>query len=186
MPTFEQLARLPVPAGYQRSDPHHWYRPWVKVGPAAATPLLPGEAGTTDISEDTEPILRMAGTATTDSRGVRGEEQSLLGYFWEPHSDHISTAKGSDLNFHPARRGLRPEWARIKEADDLLRLHQQRPLRHRHALSACHSCFDPLNQAPWLSAMQKYVYRVLVINTEMKLEGKGRDYDDVLEDDYIR
>ena len=34
--------------------------------------------------------------------------------------------------------------------------------------------------------MQKYVYRVLVINTEMKVEGKGRDYDDVLEDDYVR
>ena len=33
--------------------------------------------------------------------------------------------------------------------------------------------------------MQKYVYRVLVVNTEMKVEGKRRDYDDLLEDDYV-
>ena len=90
VPTFTQLASLPVPAGYQRSDPHCWYRPWVKVSPAAAASPLPGEPGTSDISEDTEPILRMAGSSTTDSRGVRGQSQSLLGYFWDPRTDHIS------------------------------------------------------------------------------------------------
>ena len=34
--------------------------------------------------------------------------------------------------------------------------------------------------------MQKYVYRVLVVNTELKTQGGGRDYDDLLEDDYVR
>ena len=176
MPTFAQLASLPVPDGYRSSQRPYWYRPWVRVSPAAAASPPAGDPGTCDISEDSEPILRMAGTSTTDSKGVsQADNQSLLGYFWDPCTDHISTAKGSDLNFHPARRGLRPEWARILEAEDLLRLHKQRPLKHRHALSACHSCFDPLGQAPWLSGMKKYVYRVLVVNTELKTQGKGRD-----------
>ena len=67
----------------------------------------------------------------------------------------------------------------------MLRLHKKKPLRHRHALAACHSCFDPLNQVPWLGALQKYVYRLLIVNTEMKTEGRTRDYDDILEDDYV-
>ena len=89
------------------------------------------------------------------------------------------------MNLHKAKRGIRPGWARIREAEDLLRLHKEKPLKHRHALAACHSCFDPLNQVPWLGALQKYVYRVYCINTELKTEGRTRDFDDILEDDYI-
>ena len=121
VPTFAQLASLPVPDGYQCSELYYWYQPWVRVNPAAAPSPPAGEPGTCDISEDSDPILRMAGSSTTDSRGLsQADNQSLLGYFWNPSTDHISTAKGSDLNFHPARRGLRPEWARISETENLL------------------------------------------------------------------
>ena len=80
VPTFAQLASLPVPDGYRSSQRPYWYRPWVRVSPAAAASPLPGEPGTSDISEDTEPILRMAGTSTTDSRGV---------FLGPPHRSHL-------------------------------------------------------------------------------------------------
>ena len=146
---------------------------------------LPEEASTADIEEDSEPIVKMAGAAGIDSRGSKGDQVSLLGYFWSVETDEISTAKEDDLNFHPQKRGIRPGWARIREAEDLLRLHKEKPLKHRHALAACHSCFDPLNQVPWLGALQKFVYRVYCINTELKTEGKTRDFDDILCDDYV-
>ena len=34
--------------------------------------------------------------------------------------------------------------------------------------------------------MHKYIYRVLVVNIELKTEGQGRDYNDLLKDDYVR
>ena len=78
---------------------------------------LPGEVSTANVEEDSEPIVKMAGAAGIDSRGSKSDQASLLGYFWSVESDQISTAKEDDLNFHPARRGLRPTWARIREAE---------------------------------------------------------------------
>ena len=33
--------------------------------------------------------------------------------------------------------------------------------------------------------MQKFIYRLLVINTELKTKGQARDYDDILPDKYV-
>ena len=75
---------------------------------------LPGEAGTADVEEDTEPIVKMAGAAGIDSRGSKSDQVSLLRYFWSVETDQISPAKGDDLNFHPAKRGHRPDWVGCK------------------------------------------------------------------------
>jgi hypothetical protein len=32
------------------------------------------------------------------------------------------------INLYPARRGLRPAWADMSEADDLMALHRKKPL----------------------------------------------------------
>ena len=45
VPTFAQLASLPVPDGYRSSQRPYWYRPWVKVSPAAAASPPAGEPG---------------------------------------------------------------------------------------------------------------------------------------------
>ena len=143
-PKFDQLSNMSVPPGYARSEPWYWYRPWTRVA-ADPAPVAGG-------AEHKDPVLKMAGAhQTTDAikAGHSGNE-SLLGYHWNPVSDNISTDKGQGMNLHPAKRGLRPEWAHIREPQDLLRLHEQRPLRHRHALAAAHGCYDPLASCPWV------------------------------------
>ena len=48
------------------------------------------------------------------------------------------------INLYPARRGLRPAWADMWEAEDLMALHHKKPLTHRQALAMAHLHFDPL------------------------------------------
>ena len=74
-PTFEQLNSLPIPDGYERSQPPHWYRPWIRTSPdQSGRSHLPGEASTANIEEDSEPIVKMAGAAGIDSRGSKSDQ----------------------------------------------------------------------------------------------------------------
>ena len=62
------------------------------------------------------------------------------------------------------------------------------PLRHRHALAAAHGCYDPLVSCPWVAALNKFTYRLLVINTELQTSDKKDDsskYDDLFSTDYV-
>ena len=127
--TFAQQADMPTPEGYELSRPWQWYRPWVKVK------VTPAAGPATGDLEDIDPVIRIAGPTLTESKSAnQANNKSLLGYHWNLDTDFLSTAKGNALNFHSAKRGLRPSWARITEAQDLLRLHEQRVLRHRHTL----------------------------------------------------
>ena len=102
----------------------------------------------------------------------------------------ISTDKADGLNLHPAKRGVRPDDKKIRSPDDLLRLHAEKPLRHRHALAAAHSTYDPLTACPWVSVLNKFCYRVLVLNTELKTSVKKKNnkekYDELLTSDYVK
>ena len=183
VPPFDQLVNMPVSKGFKRSKQWFWYLPWTKVALDTA-PI-------TSVMEHKDPVLKMAGTQqVTDAikAGHTGKE-SLLGYHWNPASDSISTDKGQGMNLHPAKQGLCPDWAHIKEADDLLRLHAQRPLRLRHALAAAHGYYNPLASCPWVAALNKFTYRLLNINTELQTSEKKNDkskYDDILSIDYVK
>ena len=83
---------------------------------------------------------------------------TLPGYGWNLQNDFLSTGKNMKINFYPARRGLRPAWADMSEAEDLLALHRKKPLTHRQALAMAHLHFDPLAGQSFLSAVLKFMY----------------------------
>ena len=133
-----------------------------------------------------ETILRMAPCAKNliecvpqVTPGNKKQETSLLGYYWNTHQDVLSTNKKEVLNLHPARRGVKPQAFDIHEASDLLRLHQIKPLKHRQALSAAHSLYDPVQAASFLATQLKFMYRYLIINNclENAEESGSTDYD---------
>ena len=182
IPKFEDLANMEPPEGFVTHEPKYWYKPWAPVD--LTSPGTPAE-------EKNDPVIKMAGAIETTpvTKGGQAPKQSLLGYNWSPALDRISTDKSEGLNLHPARRGLRPEWACLRSPEDLLRLHAEKPLRHRHALAAAHSTYDPLTACPWVAVLNKFCYRVLVLNTELNTELKRKNnkekYDELLTTDYI-
>jgi hypothetical protein len=155
-PTLTTLLNIEPPPGFVICSRQRWYRPWKPAGLALPSGAPPSPSRH-------EPILRLAAPPTANVGDGGGD--TLLGYKWNPELDYISTDKSVFLNIHPARRGVRPAWARIHEAKDILRIHQIKPLRQKHALSAAHSCFDPLHSAPWVQAMLKYMYRFLILSS---------------------
>ena len=172
------MKNLKVPEGYVRSNPYYWYRPWVK----AVSPLTVNTPSMDD--KDKDPVIKMAGSQQPAPFVKAGHtsKDSLLGYKWQPSNDTISTDKGEGINLHPARRGLRPEWALLRTPEDLLKLHAQRPLRHHHALAAAHGTFDPLLACPWVAVLNKFCYRLLVLNTELQAterKNSKEGYDDI-------
>ena len=88
------------------------------------------------------------------------------------------------MNIHPPKCGVRPGWANIRDAEDLLKLHADRPLRHRHALSAVQSTFDPLGAALWVGAINKFVHRLLILNSPLQTSPSNK-YKDILENEYM-
>ena len=165
-------------------EPKYWYKPWIKEVSKLSVE--------TPTEENNDPVIKMAGATETTplTKGGKAPKQSLLGYHWSPALDTISTDKAEGLNLHPAKQGLRPEWACLKSPDDLLRLHAEKPLRHRHALAAAHSTYDPLTACPWVGVLNKFCYRVLVLNTELKTSVKKKNnkekYDELLTSDYVK
>ena len=175
---------MKAPEGFVSSKSSRWYRPWVKE-----VSTLSAAAPSEDEKEN-DPVIKMAGSQepATFTREGKSPNESLLGYRWSPGPDTISTDKGDGLNLHPARRGLRQDWACLRSPEDLLRLHAERPLRHRHALSASHSTFDPLMTSPWVAVFNNFCYRLLVLNTELKTSVKKNNkekFDDLLSSDYF-
>ena len=80
---------------------------------------------------------------------------TLLGFFWDLEHDALTTNKNRTINLQRPRRGLRPAWAEIAEAEELLPLHGQKPFTQRQALSMAHNLYDPISSAPYLSASLK-------------------------------
>ena len=160
------LLNLPPLEGYELEPtragiPRRWGNPWKKINREGA---LKEEENTE------EPIWRMDSCAENPIECVpqvtQGPgETSLLGYFWNTHQYVLSANKKEVLNLHPARRGVKPEACNNLEASDLLRLHQIKPLKHRQALSAAHSLYDPVQAAPFLAAQLKFMYRYLIMNS---------------------
>ena len=176
IPSFDQLRDMKVPEGYERVPVQNrtWYNPWQRGSKAK------------DLDEDRDPILTMAGPSPQGgnpdfTEGDSGD--SLLGYRWDTKRDILSIGKTGAMNIFPPKRGRKPEWANMHNAADLLKLHQLKPLRHRHALSAAHGCFDPLGAAPWVHCLNKFVYRLLVLDTP--LSTSADKYDDLLTDEYV-
>ena len=137
-PNFQMLVALPPPPDYEVWEPtragipRRWGKPWVKKikhkGATKTEQETVEEEGKME-----EPILRMAASAENliecaPHVAPGPGEASLLGYFWNPQQDVLSTNKKEVLNLHPARRGVRPEACNIHEASDLLRLHKLKPL----------------------------------------------------------
>ena len=94
----------------------------------------------------------------------------MLGYFWDLENDALTTNKNTKINLYPVRRGLRPSWGEISEAEDLLPLHNKKPLTQRQALAMAHTLFGPIQSAPFLSAALKFMYRYLIITTSLAEE----------------
>ena len=107
----------------------------------------------------------MAGSAAHPVEGqAPGQgEATLLGYFWNLKTDAISTNKNTKLNLCAPHRGLRPSWGQISEATDLLRLHKEKPFKHRQAFAAAHTLYDSVQSAPYLAAQMKFMYRFLIL-----------------------
>ncbi|MCP4482174.1 MAG: hypothetical protein GY817_05220, partial [bacterium] len=171
-PTKETLLTIPPPVGFVACTDAKWYRPWRAVASDEAPH-----------SSSSLPILQLAGSPPAKAGG--GEEgdtdsTTLLGYRWNTTRDFISTDKSPSLNLHPPRRGRRPPWARITEAHDLLRIHGIKKLKHKHALSCAHACFDPLHSVPWVIAMAKYCYRFLILSSP-----GAAHYETELTDDFV-
>ena len=59
---------------------------------------------------------------------------TLLGYFWDLENDALTMNKNSKINLYPARRGLRPSWGEISEAEDLLPLHRKKTIHTATAI----------------------------------------------------
>ena len=126
-PKFHLLAKLPPPPHFQVWEPNEhglprrWHRPWTRTGTTGTPPAPPVH------QQEEEPILRMAGSAEhpTDPSKLTCQGATLLGYFWNLEKDFLSTGKNRKINLYPARRGLRPAWADMAEAEDLLPLPPQ-------------------------------------------------------------
>ena len=106
---------------------------------------------------DKDPVVKMAGAPqpATSTKAGHSPKESLLGYRWRTSTDTISTDKGDGMNLFPARRGLQPDWAILRTPEDLLKLYERQPLRHRHALAASHGTFDPIILCPWVAVQNK-------------------------------
>ena len=98
---------------------------------------------------------------------------TLLGYFWDLERNSLSTGKNRKINLYPARLGLRPSWDEMAEAEDLLPLHYKKPLTQLQALAMAHLYFDPIQSAPFLSSVLKFMYRHLIISTSLAEEKEG-------------
>ena len=87
----------------------------------------------------------MAATADhpTDPSKLTCAGATLLGYNWDLTHDSLTTGKNLKINLLPPRRGIRPAWADMGEAEDLLPLHNKRPLTQRQALAMAHLHYDP-------------------------------------------
>ena len=137
--------------------PRRWNKPWQLI-PSHTGRDNPGKGSQAGFPAE-DPILRMASSAehpTVSKPQVSKKNQStLLGYFWNLREDTVSTNKNLVINLMPARRGIRPSWGDIAEAEDLLRLHRERPLTHRQALVCAHLLYDPVGTAPFLTAALK-------------------------------
>ena len=96
--------------------------------------------------------------------------------------------KNRKINLYPARRGLRPVWADMAEAEDLLSLHHKKTFTQRQALAMAHLHFDPIQSQPFLSAVLKFMYRYLVISSSLaeEIEENARNFDEVFTDDFVR
>ena len=64
--------------------------------------------------------------------------------------------KNRKINLYPARRGLRPSWGEMEEAEDWL--HYTKHLTQRQALAMAHFHFDPLMSAPQVHTLLKFMY----------------------------
>ena len=168
-PEFDLLLRLPPPPQFQVWEPNkaglprRWNKPWIQ--PGAAQPLI----FTQPSEPDDEPILKMASTAEhpAESSAQNVQGATLLGYFWNLEKDTLSTNKNRKINMYPARRGFRPSWGEIMEAEDLLRLHKMKPLTHRQALACAHTLFDPIQAAPFLTSALKFMYQYLIMSQSL-------------------
>ena len=188
-PEFEILSLLPPPPQFHvwepdsAGRPRRWNKPWRRNQPEVdkqttfTQPSLP----------DQEPILRMASTAEhpTESTTQSVQGATLLGYYWNLQTDCLSTNKNTKLNLYPARRGIRPSWGQISEAEDLLRLHKKKPLTQPQALAAAHTLFDPVQSAPFLAAALKYMYRYLIMTNSLE-NNTGSDYDKIMSEYFVR
>ena len=101
---------------------------------------------------------------------------------------YLDNQKNAKINLYPARRGLRPYWGEMSEAEQLLPLHRKKPLTQRQALAMAHTLFDPIQSAPFLAANLKFMYRYLIISTSLAEEKEGTpcDFNKVLTDDFVR
>jgi len=123
----------------------------------------------------------------SDPAKLTCEGATLLGYRWNLSSDCLTTGKNVKINLLPARRGIRPAWADLEDAEGLLHLHRKRPLTQRQALAMAHHHFDPLQSQPFLSKVLKFMYRHLVLSNSLSEEMEGNiNFNKVLEDDFIR
>ena len=83
---------------------------------------------------------------------------------------------------------MRPAWADMAEAEDLLPLHHTKPTTQRKVLAMAHVHLDPIQSQHFLSSVLKFVYRDLVISTSFadEMEGNASNFDKVLTDDFVR
>ena len=185
-PTFPLLIQMTPPQNFQtwepdkNGQPRRWYKPWIQsTTPSHKDPsnvgLLDDKDGganqgpTWSNHQEDEPILRMAASAEhpADTSKLTCQGATLLGYYWDLENDALTTNKNSKINLYPARRGLRPSWGEISEAEDLLPLHRKKPFTQRQALAMAHNLFDPIQSAPFLSASLKFIYSYLIISTSL-------------------
>ena len=133
-PTFPLLTQMKIPQNFQiwepdnKGQPRRWYKPWIQsTPPAREDPSSVGEKDEKD--EKDEPILRMAASAEhpAENSKLTCQGATLLGYFWDLENYALTKNKNSKINLYPARRGLRPSWGEISEAEDLLTLHRKKP-----------------------------------------------------------
>ena len=174
-PTVNDLLNVTAPDGFSPCPQKKWHRPW----------LCHKEPEKRSSSDNKDTVIKLVAPPSSDTANTADEEglpgDTLLGYRWNCKTDAISTNKSPWLNIHPARRGRRPAWARIHEANDLLKIHKLKPLRQRQALSAAHALFDPNNTFPFVLAMLKYVYRYLILSSPA-----GSTYETELSDEFVK
>ena len=185
-PEFTLLVKLTPPAHMEvwepdyRGRPRRWYRPWTTKGNQEGPPAPPLHL------QEEEPILKMA-DHPSDPAKLTCEGATLLGYRWNLENDCLSSGKNLKINLLPARRGIRPAWADLEDAEGLLHLHHKRPLTQRQALAMAHHHFDPLQSQPFLSMVLKFMYRYLVLSNSLSEELEGyNNFNKVLTDDFVR
>ena len=189
-PEFNLLADLPPPAHLRvwepdrNGRPRRWNRPWTRRECPEGPPAPPLHL------QEEEPILKIAATADhpTDPSKLTCDGATLLGYNWDLNHDSLTTGKNLKINLLPPRRGIRPAWADLGEAEDLLPLHHKRPLTQRQALAMAHLHYDPLQCQPFLATVLKFMYRHLTISSSLteEMEGGASNFDKVLSDDFVR